>query len=226
MTILIADDHESNRKLLTAILTAEGYRVREACDGAEALTLLAEIQEPVVALIDWQMPVKTGIEVCRVARTLPEAALRHLILLTARDTAEDIVAGLDAGAHDYVTKPFNEAELLARVRIGCEMVQLQHTLAARVRALEEALAEIKQLKGLLPMCSYCKSVRDDKDYWQHVEHYLTTHADVKVSHGVCPSCYEQHIRPQLLALGMSESEIDSAHPRRRQTPHENSDRRR
>ena len=213
MNILVADDHESNRKLLAAILTAEGYTVREARDGGEALTVLRDLTGPLVALIDWQMPVLTGLEVCREVRGTPAAQFRHLILVTARDSAEDIVEGLGTGAHDYVTKPFDEAELLARVRIGSEMITLQHALADRVRALEAAVAEIKQLKGLLPMCSYCKSVRDDKNYWQQVEGYLASHADVKVSHGVCPKCFEQQIVPQMTAIGISDAEIDSLRPK-------------
>lgn len=215
MTILVADDHESNRKLVTAILTAEGYTVREARDGAEALAALNASTEPMVALIDWQMPGLTGPEVCRTARGTVAAQFRHFILLTARNSTEDIVEGLATGAHDYVTKPFDEAELLARVRIGSEIVTLQHALASRVRALEAAAAEIKQLQGLLPMCSYCKSVRDDKNYWREVENYLTAHADVKVSHGVCPKCFEVHIVPQVTDLGFSAEEIDSMRPKPR-----------
>jgi phosphoserine phosphatase RsbU/P len=212
MTILVADDHEMNRKLLVAILGAEGYIVHEASNGGEALDFLARNAEPLVALIDWQMPIHTGPEICRMARAMPGARLQHLILVTARRGTEDIVEGLGTGAHDYVTKPFDAAELLARVRIGCEMVKLQHSLADRVKALEAALAEIKQLKGLLPMCCYCKSVRDDKNYWQEVENYLLSQADVKVSHGVCPACFERLVRPQLLALGITAAEIDSAQP--------------
>ncbi len=190
MTILVADDHELNRKLLNSVLSAEGYQVREARDGGEALDFLKQASEPTVALLDWQMPVFTGIDVCREARKSPNANLLFLVIVTVRDSAKDIVAGLQAGANDYVTKPFDNAELLARVRIGVEMLKLQESLVRRVRELEDALAQIKQLHGLLPICAYCKKIRNDKNYWEQVENYISERADVRFSHGICPECME------------------------------------
>ena len=212
MNILIADDHETNRKLLSAILSAEGYTVREAHDGGGALDILQAATEPLVALIDWQMPVLVGIDVCREARKGMNKNLLFLIIVTARDDAQDIVAGLEAGANDYITKPFDNAELLARVRIGSQMVELQQTLLLRVRELEEAAAHIIQLKGFLPICGYCKKIRDDSNYWQEVEKYIEDNADVRFSHGVCPECGIKHVRPQLVRLGMREEEINRLCP--------------
>src|SRR3954471_20794958 len=107
MTILVADDNELNLKLLNVVLSAEGYTVREARDGGEALSLLRNASEPLVALLDWQMPILAGIDVCREARKDLNTNLFFLILVTARDSSEDIVAGLRAGANDYITKPFD-----------------------------------------------------------------------------------------------------------------------
>ena len=207
MTILVADDHELNRKLLGALLSAKGYNVQLAKDGGEALAALKYASEPMVALLDWQMPVLSGIDVCRDARTGANANLLFLVIVTVRDSAEDIVAGLRAGANDYVTKPFDSAELLARVAIGSQMVELRQSLILRVRELEDAMAQIRQLKGLLPICSYCKKIRNDQNYWQEVVEYISAHAEVKFSHGCCPACAEKHIRPHLESIGCPEEEI-------------------
>ena len=188
MTILVADDHELNRKLLNSVLSAEGYDVHEARDGGEALEYLKNATEPLVALLDWQMPVLAGIDVCREARKGSNANLLFLVIVTVRDSTHDIVTGLQAGANDYIKKPFDNAELLARVRIGVQMIELQESLARRVRELEDALAHIKQLRGLLPICSYCKKIRDDQNYWQQVERYISDRTEVTFSHGICPEC--------------------------------------
>jgi response regulator RpfG family c-di-GMP phosphodiesterase len=121
----------------------------------------------------------------------------YVVLLTSRDASADIVAGLRAGADDYVTKPPHEDELLARVHVGVRVVQLQQALADRVSRLEDALSSVKQLQGLLPICSYCKRIRDDQNYWQQVESYFGAHTDVQFSHSYCPDCYDRHVKPQL-----------------------------
>jgi phosphoserine phosphatase RsbU/P len=121
----------------------------------------------------------------------------YLILLTAKGRREDIITGLKAGANDYVTKPFDREELRARVQVGARIVELQHSLADRVHALEEALARVKQLQGLLPICSYCKKIRDDQNYWQQVENYISRHSEAQFSHSICPGCYEQLVKPEL-----------------------------
>jgi YesN/AraC family two-component response regulator len=159
------------------------------------------------------MPLLSGVDVCREARKAVSGKLHFLVMVTVRDGAQDIVDGLDAGANDYITKPFDNAELLARVRVGSQMVELQQSLATRVRELETAMAHIKQLKGLLPICGYCKKIRADENYWQEVEGYIIGHADVQFSHGVCPDCFEVHMRPQLRKVGLSEAEIVKMTPR-------------
>jgi DNA-binding response OmpR family regulator len=118
----------------------------------------------------------------------------YIILLTSRSEKEDLAMGLAAGANDYITKPFHPAELESRVRVGQRMVKLQTSLAARIKELESALSEVRQLQGLLPMCSYCKKVRNEANYWQQVEAYITSTSGVELTHSVCPSCMERVMR--------------------------------
>jgi sigma-B regulation protein RsbU (phosphoserine phosphatase) len=148
-------------------------------------------------VMDWMMPGLDGPEICRRLRAIDTPTPTYVILLTSRDASADVVEGLRAGADDYVTKPPNEDELVARVNVGARVVGLQQTLADRLRRLEEALANVKQLQRLLPICSYCKRIRDDQNYWQQVESYITVHSGVQFSHGFCPDCYNKYVKPQL-----------------------------
>ena len=202
MTVLIADDHDINRKLLHAILSKGGYDVVETGNGAAALEILNNATEPLVGLIDWEMPEMEGVEVCRKARERKPAPPMFLILVTVRDSKQDVVAGLEAGANDYITKPFDQTELLARVKIGAQMVELQQALTQHVRELQDALTNVKQLSGLLPICSYCKKIRDDQNYWERVDAYVTKHSEAQFSHSICPQCYEDIVKPEMIKMGV------------------------
>jgi CheY-like chemotaxis protein len=201
MRILIADDDDVSRLELEALLLRHGHEVVAVSDGTEAWDILQGDNPPRLAVLDWMMDAMDGVEVCRRVRERPGLRNVYLILLTSRGDKEHILAGLQAGANDYVTKPFDREELLARVRVGAEMVGLQTELAARVRELEDALARVNQLQGLLPICSYCKSIRDDQNYWHQVESYVKSHSGADFSHGVCPGCWEKVVKPQYLELG-------------------------
>jgi CheY-like chemotaxis protein len=137
------------------------------------------------------IPGMDGVEICRKLRATPGLELTYVILLTSRDSKEDLTAGLAAGANDYITKPFHPSELEARVRVGQRMLSLQSAVAARVVELEIALSHVQRLQGLLPICSYCKRVRSETDYWEQVEAYITTNSDLELTHSVCPSCMER-----------------------------------
>jgi sigma-B regulation protein RsbU (phosphoserine phosphatase) len=195
--ILIAEDDVISRRLLETTLIRWGYKVVVTCDGTAAWEVLQSADAPSLAILDWMMPGTDGIEVCRKVRRAATPTPPYLILLTAKGRREDIVAGLRSGANDYVTKPFNREELRARVQVGMRIVELQHSLADRVNALEEALARVKQLQGLLPICSYCKKIRDDRNYWQQVESYISEHSEAQFSHSICPDCYEGRVKPEL-----------------------------
>jgi phosphoserine phosphatase RsbU/P len=190
MRILIAEDDLISRTVLEQMLKKWGHEVVVACDGMAAWQALQRDDAPKLAVLDWMMPVLSGPEVCRRVRALPRQEAAYLILLTARHQKEDVVAGLESGANDYVVKPFDRRELQSRLGVGERMVVLQQELAERVRELEQALSQVQQLQGLLPICSYCKKIRDDGNYWQRVETYIASKTDVQFSHGICPDCYE------------------------------------
>ena len=188
MQILIAEDDPVSRSLLQTVLSRWGYRVVTASDGKTAFDILQGTNAPQLAILDWMMPQMDGVEVCRQIRAKPTENRPYIILLTAKASKDHIVAGLECGADDYVTKPFDRAELKARIQQGWRILDLQKTLGRRAREAEEALAQVKQLHGLLPICCYCKKIRDDQNYWQQVDCYLSSRLEAKFSHGICPDC--------------------------------------
>ena len=206
MKVLIAEDDLIPRTMLEGTLSEWGYEVIAVADGDEALGTLRAEGAPKLGVLDWGLPGMSGVEVCRQLRARPAADPPYLILLTGRDAPADVVAGLESGADDYITKPFNPEELRARLHVGRRLLGLQASLAARVHELEEMLARVKQLEGLLPICCYCKKIRDDGNYWQRVEDYLSRHTEVRLSHGICPECWEREVKPQFEKAGIPKCE--------------------
>lgn len=195
--VLIAEDDSVSRTVLERTLGGWGYDVLVTRDGSAAWDALLADDAPPLALLDWMMPGLEGPEVCRRVRALARPIPTYLILLTARGQSDDVVAGLESGADDYVTKPFDRQELRSRLRVGERVRALQQGLAARIAELELALGQVKELKGLLPICCYCKAVRDDHNYWHRVETYITAHSAARFSHGICPGCWTDVVEPQL-----------------------------
>jgi CheY-like chemotaxis protein len=204
--VLIAEDDVVSRRLLESTLRRWGYEVVLAVNGDEALAGLEQPDAPSLAVLDWMMPGLDGIDVCRRVRARPTATPPYIILLTAKTRREDVVEGLEAGADDFIGKPFDRDELRARLQVGVRVVSLQRSLADRVRDLEAALGRVRQLQGLLPICAYCKKIRDDRNYWQQVEEYIGAHSDAQFSHGICPDCYERILGPQLRAMREAKAE--------------------
>jgi CheY-like chemotaxis protein len=194
--VLVAEDEPVSRRLLEKSLLQWGYRPIVCPDGLEALGLLRSPDAPRIAVLDWVMPGMDGVDICRAIRDSNTANQPYLILLTARVRPEDIVQGLRAGADDYITKPVDREEFEARLQVAARIVGLQQRLSDRVNELEHALTRVRQLQGLLPICAYCKRIRDDQNYWNQVETYLVEHADVQFSHGICPSCLERVIQDE------------------------------
>jgi len=194
MRVLIADDDPVSLRGLLGLLQSWGYEVLVADNGIDALSVLAAPGAPRLALIDWEMPGVNGPDLCRRVRGWHSTDSPYLILLTSRSSPGDVVAGLDAGADDYLVKPFDPGELRARVHAGARIMELQSGLAEKIAQLETALSKVRRLSGLLPICAYCKAIRDDSDYWHRVEEYVSEHADVQFSHGICPNCLEHAMK--------------------------------
>jgi phosphoserine phosphatase RsbU/P len=188
--ILIADDDLVTRTDLERMLGKWGHEVLVTTDGRAALEALEAESAPKLAILDWLMPELEGAEVCRRLRAANPPEPPYLLLLTVKFGKQNIVAGLDAGADDYVTKPFDADELRARIQVGCRMLDLQAGLRRQIRDLQEAQGRIKRLQGLLPICAWCKNIRDDQNYWHQIDEYIAEHSDVQWTHGICPSCLE------------------------------------
>lgn len=147
MRVLVADDDKELRRLLELLLSRWGYDVEMACDGEEAWRILQSPTGPRLALLDWEMPRIDGVEICRLLRSREQTPYIYTILLTAKDTKEDVVEGINAGADDYLTKPFNSMELQARLRSGRRILDLQSALLNsmdEIRRSDDALAEARR----------------------------------------------------------------------------------
>jgi phosphoserine phosphatase RsbU/P len=206
MQVLLADDDRIAATILTQALARWNFDLTVVADGAAAWRYLQAATKPTLAILDWVMPEMEGAEVCRLVRRDMPLANMYLMLLTSLESRVHVIAGLEAGADDYLVKPFDPGELRARVHVGLRVLSLQEKLAERVAELQVALADVKQLHGLLPICSYCKRIRGDDQYWQQVEAYISDRSDAQFSHCICPACY-----------GKIEQEID-AHVKNRQGP--------
>jgi len=190
MKILIAEDDEISKKMLQTVLIKEGHAIMAVEDGAEALEAIQK-SIPDMLITDWMMPELDGLELCRRVRASHLPSYVYIILLTALTEKQKITEGLNAGADDYVTKPYDRTELLARVKAGERVIQLERSLRQKNAELMEALVQVKQLKGLLPICMYCKKIRKDENYWQQIEQYLVENSAADFSHSICPECMEE-----------------------------------
>lgn len=195
--ILIAEDDFSSRTLLAAVLKKVGHEVTATVNGAEAWQVLQQPDAPALAILDWMMPELQGPDLVRRVRALPTNRPPYLILLTTKREKADIIAGLDAGANDYLAKPFDPGELHARVEVGRRLIEVQAALAAKIEELRLALDQIKTLRGIVPICAQCKRIRDDQGYWKQVEVYVSAHTEAEFSHGICPECTRQ-LYPELM----------------------------
>ena len=190
MRVLVADDDRIAAAMLTQTLRQWEFDVTVVSDGGDALRYLQMhgTAEPMLAILDWMMPRIEGSEVCRRVRLEMPLANMYLMLLTSLEGKSHVIAGLDSGADDYLVKPFDPDELRARINVGVRVLALQDRLSERVAELQSALANVKQLHGLLPICSYCKRIRGDDQYWTQVESYIAERSDAQFSHGICPPC--------------------------------------
>ncbi len=168
-SILIVDDEDSNLKLLGNVLKKKGYDIESAMNGKETFEWVRKKEFDLI-LLDVMLPDMDGYDICKQIKS--DLAQKHIpiIFLTAKAATADIVKGFEVGGSDYIAKPFMPPELLARVKKE---------------------VELKTLRGLLPICSRCKAVRDDNGIWNKIEAYIADHSDAMVSHSICPKCTKE-----------------------------------
>jgi DNA-binding response OmpR family regulator len=157
-----------------------GHEVEAAADGGKAWVALQREHFPVL-ITDWLMPGVSGLDLCRLLRGARDPRYTYAILLTGLTGKGNYLEGMEAGADDLLTKPFDADQLRARLRVAERILRLQD--------------EVKQLSGLLPICSYCKRIRDEADRWVPVEHYVAGRSEASFSHGVCGLLLDK-VRPK------------------------------
>lgn len=197
MKILLVEDCETIRNKIKKELEKDNkFKVQETGTGYGALKNVKD-EEIKIVLLDWELPDIDGIKVLRFLRKMKRDTYLYIIMLTGRNNKNDLIEGLGNGADDYIKKPFDMDELIARINVGQRIIQLYEKVKEKIFALEKSLKEIKTLKGLLPICSYCKSIRLDENYWQKLESYLSKNTDLKITHGICPECHKKFVKPYL-----------------------------
>ncbi len=181
MKILIAEDDPVSVKVLQYTLQHYGHEVVAAASGTEAWEVFD--RDPVRVIVsDWMMPGMDGLEFCRKVRDRPKTDYTYFILLTANNTGrENLRKAMDAGIDDFLAKPLDREAILMRLRVAERIL--------------EFTTQIRQLKELIPICMYCKRVRDDTNYWDQVETYIHTHTGSNFSHGICPDCFDKQMGP-------------------------------
>jgi YesN/AraC family two-component response regulator len=155
------------------------------------------------------MPGMNGFEVCKRLKQSVETRDIPVIFLTAMSETENILEGFESGSVDYVTKPFQASELLARVRTHLELKRAHDHEKLLVRELRAALEKVKTLSGLLPICACCKKIRNDDGYWDQLEFYIQQHSEAEFSHGLCPDCLRRTYKESGLELPPELQDDDS-----------------
>ncbi len=199
MKVLLIENDPISRLYMEASLATLGLVSEIAESGEEARRIITTTPSIRLVVCDWMMPDRSGLQLCRWVRAR-KLEYVYFILYTPCDASkENEDAAIDAGVDDFLQKPVNLRELRIRLHVA--------------KRILDSAAHIRELQGLVPICSYCKSVRDDEDYWQRIEQYVSARTGSEFTHSVCPACYEDHIIPQLEAMNITPPEKLPTRPR-------------
>jgi CheY-like chemotaxis protein len=195
VAILLVDDRPENLLALEGLLESLAVNIVKATSGNEALGLMLE-HDFALVLLDVQMPVMDGFETAELMRGTEKTRQVPIIFVTAiSKEKQHVFKGYEAGAVDYLFKPIVPEFLRTKVRVFCELFQQKNIIRNQLQEIEEKnellqkrLDEIKQLRGILPICAKCKKIRNDKGFWEMIEVYIGEHSDAEFSHGLCPEC--------------------------------------
>ncbi|HWA26961.1 MAG TPA: response regulator transcription factor [Lacunisphaera sp.] len=197
MKLLIVEDDSIASAVLDASLRKLGHEIQLAGDGAVGWQLFQKAPYRIV-ISDWLMPGLNGLELCRRIRSGGGEYTYFILLSNMATGGSNLDQAMGAGVDDFLTKPVNEAELKARVHVAERILNY--------------VMEVRQLQQIIPICGYCKKMRDDQNYWSQVEEYLAKHAGTSFSHGVCPDCYERVLVPQMRKIGADPPPYPGARP--------------
>lgn len=197
--VLVVEDDPFFQRVLVKRLLAENYQVFAAADGREGMKAIVSF-EPDLVISDWMMPEVDGLELCQSVKTGLREAAPYFILLTAKGEISNKLLALDTGADDYLVKPCDQGELMARVRAGLRIVLLTQELRGTVQELDAANAELQGARAeverlsqeMLPICSFCRKVRDADGHWHSLEEYVAQRTQADFTHGICPGCRIEH----------------------------------
>jgi DNA-binding response OmpR family regulator len=190
--VLVVDDDAEVARGTARLLEGSGYATAVARNGVEALHCMPTFR-PHLVLSDRDMPEMDGVELCRRIKADPAFVDVFVILISGTYTrSEEQADGLASGADGYIARPIANRELAARVAAFVRILRLNRTLREKNAELEAALARVKLLSGLLPMCAGCKKIRDDQGDWSEVDHYVEKHSEARFTHGLCPKCSEKY----------------------------------
>jgi len=168
------------------------YDICTATNGCDAISQVKNTL-PDLLILDVMMPDLSGFDVCKVIKAEETFADIQILFLTAKDSIESEIVGLELGGIDYLKKPVNLELLKLRVRNHIELKRRNDLVKEQRDHLEAALARIKQLEGIIPICSYCKKIRDDQNSWHQLETYISNHSEALFSHGICPDCVTEQM---------------------------------
>jgi sigma-B regulation protein RsbU (phosphoserine phosphatase) len=193
MKIIVAEDDPVSRARLASILQTMGHAPAAFANGLEAWKEFD--REPARLIIsDWMMPELDGLELCTKVRERPKTEYTYFMLVTGEHTTDaDYDRAIQANVDDFLIKPLERGAIWRRLRVA-------------ERILTYA-TELRQLKTLIPICMYCKKIRDDSDYWNQMENYIHEHTGSDFSHGICPECYEKVMNSEFGVLPGEASKI-------------------
>ena len=188
ITIMVVDDDPDVLLAGSRLASSMGYRVTTASSGT-ACRQMIKTDPPDLILMDVMMPDVPGTELCRQIKSDPTLSNIFIVLTSGMKTSSfEQADGLDFGADGYIARPVSNKEFKARVRAMIRILEAERDRDRLIVELKEALSKVKQLNGLLPFCSYCKKIRDDKGYWSQIEEYIQAYSDAQLGDSICPDC--------------------------------------
>jgi PleD family two-component response regulator len=189
--ILIVEDHPATARLISHTLESD-YDILSANNGKEALEIVDREKEISLILLDVIMPVMNGYEVCQKLKENPLTENIPIIFLTMLESEEDEARGFDLGVNDYIIKPIMPIRLKTRIKNQLDLNRKSELLVKKNIELQKAVEHINTLHGILPICSYCKQIRNDGGAWQQIEEYVRANSEAEFSHGICPDCLKKN----------------------------------